>query len=138
MITAEFLSGCLNHQAVWESRIQKNYTEQKLCPQVFQKICQKVGEPEIDLFASRLSNQFPPIFTYTQGTKEGRLGENPFFDTDSTNLAGPDIVPKVKSSVNENSTTLTSTSRFLKEPSRGNTHPSSKLNNEVSCLDYHR
>ena len=78
------------------------------------------------------------IFTDTQGTKEGKVGENPFFDTDSTNLAGPDIVPRVKSSVNEKSPTLTSTSRFLKEPSRGNTHPSSKLNNEVSCLDYYR
>ena len=64
MITAEFLSGCLNHQAVWESRIQKNYLEQKLCPQVFQKICRKVGEPEIDLFASRLSNQVLAYYSW--------------------------------------------------------------------------
>ena len=57
------LPGCLNHQADWESRNQKDSTEWKLCPQVFQKICQ-VGQPEIDLFASRLSNQLPAYYPW--------------------------------------------------------------------------
>ena len=81
---------------------------------------------------------FSPIFTNTQVTKEGRVGERPFFDTDSTNLAEPDIVPRVSWFVNEKSSTLTSTSKSVKEPSRGNAPTSSKSNNEVSCLDYYR
>ena len=81
---------------------------------------------------------FFPIFTGTQGAKEGRVGESPFFDTDSTNLAELNMVPRVDSFVNEKFPTLTSTSKSLKEPSRRKTHPSSKSNNEVSCLDYYR
>ena len=81
---------------------------------------------------------FSPIFTDTQGTREGRVGVSRFFDTDSTNLAEPDMVPTVNSFVNEKSPTLTSTFKSLKEPSRRNTHPSSKSHNKVSCLDYYR
>ena len=106
-----------------------------------------MGQPEIDLFLSRLSNQLPAyyswkpdsnslaldalqqtwytntstllsLFTDRQGTKEGRIGERPFFGTDSTNLAEPDMVPRVNSFVNEKSSTLTSTFKPLKEPSR--------------------
>ena len=43
---------------------------------------------------------FSPIFTDTQGTKEGRVGESHFFDNDSTNLAEPDMVSRVNSFVN--------------------------------------
>ena len=92
--------------------------------------------------ATNLVTQTPlmlfPIFSDTQGTKEGRVGESPVFDTNSTNLAEPDMVPSVNSFFNEKSPALTSTFKSLKEPSRGNTHPSSKSNNEVSCLDYYR
>ena len=59
---------------------------------------------------------FSPIFNDTQGTKEGRVGESPFFDTESTNLAEPDMVPRVTSFVNKKSPTLTSTFKSLKEP----------------------
>ena len=76
---------------------------------------------------------FSPIFTDTQGTKEGRVGESPFFYTDSTNLAGPDMVPWVNSFVNEKSPTLTSINKFLKESSRGNAHSSLKSNNELGA-----
>ena len=119
-----------------------------------------MDQPVIDLFASRLSNQLPafyswkpdpnslalnalqqtwshkhllcfsPIFSDTQDTKEGRVGESPVFDTNSTNLAEPDMVPSVNSFFNEKSPALTSTFKSLKEPSRGNT--------QVSCLDYYR
>ena len=64
MITAEYLPGCLNYQADWESRNQKDSAEWKICPQVFQKICQKVCQPEIDLFTSRLSNQLPAYYSW--------------------------------------------------------------------------
>ena len=60
--------------------------------------------------------RFSHIFTGTQRTKEGRVGQNPFFDTDSTNLAELDMVPRVNSFVIEKSPTLTSTSKSLKEP----------------------
>ena len=80
------------------------------------------------------SLRFSPIFTDTQGKKEGRVGESPFFDTDSTNLVEPDMVPTVNSFVNEKSPTLTSTFKSLKELSR----ETSKSNNEVYCLDYYR
>ena len=56
MITVEYLPGCLNCPADWESRNQKDSIDWKLCPQVFQKIYQKVGQPEMHLFLSRLSN----------------------------------------------------------------------------------
>ena len=64
IITAEYLPGCLNHQAGWESRNQKDSAEWKLCLQVFQKICHKVVQPGIDLFASRLSNQLPAYYSW--------------------------------------------------------------------------
>ena len=81
--------------------------------------------------------RFSHIFTGTQRTKEGRVGQNPFFDTDSTNLAELDMVPRVNSFVIEKSPTLTSTSKSLKETSRRSAPSSSKSNNEVSCLDYY-
>ena len=46
------------------------------------------------------------------------------------------MAPRVNSFVYEKSPTHTSTSRSLKETSRGNTHPSSKSYNEVSCLNH--
>ena len=81
---------------------------------------------------------FSPIFTDTQSTKEGIVGESLIFDTDNTNLAEPDVASRVNSFVNEKAPNLTSTSKSLKEPSRRNTHPFSKSNNEVSYLDYYR
>ena len=68
MITAEYLPGCLNHQADWESRNQKNSTEWKLCPEVFYKIFQEVSQPEIRLSASRLSNHLPASYSWKPGS----------------------------------------------------------------------
>ena len=64
-ITAEHLPGNLNCKADWESRHQKDSSEWKLYPLVFGKICQILGKkPEIDLFASRLSNQLPSYYSW--------------------------------------------------------------------------
>ena len=73
--------------------------------------------------------RFSLIFTETQGTKECRVEEYPFFDTDNTNFAEPDRVPKVNSFVNEKSPIRTTTSKSLKEPSKENAPSSSKSNN---------
>ena len=147
MITAEYLSGCLNHQADWQSRNQKDFTEWKLCPQLFQKlleggstrdrsICFSIVQSAPGLFfmeditkkfcprciATNLVPQTPlrfsPIFTDTQGTKEGRVGESPFFYTDSTNLAEPDMVPRVNSFVSEKSLLLPQHPNLLRNSQR--------------------
>ena len=60
MITAEHLPGNLNCKADWEYQHQKDSSKWKLCHLIFSKICQVLGKrPEIDLLASRLSNQLP-------------------------------------------------------------------------------
>ena len=62
-ITAEHLPGNLNCKADWESRHQKDSSQWKMRPLIFSKICQISGKkPEIDLFASRLSNQLPSYY----------------------------------------------------------------------------
>ena len=64
-ITAEHLPGNLNCKADWESRHQKDPSEWKLCPLIFSKICQILRKrPEIDLLASRLSNQLPSYYSW--------------------------------------------------------------------------
>ena len=64
-ITAEYLPGNLNCKADWESRHQKDSSERKLCPLIFSKICQILGKrPEINLFASRLSDQLPSYYSW--------------------------------------------------------------------------
>ena len=64
-IIAEHLPGNLNCKADRESRHQTDSSEWKLCPLIFSKICQMLGKrPEIDLFASRLSNQLPNYYSW--------------------------------------------------------------------------
>ena len=58
-VTAEYLSGILN--VIAESRNTIDRSEWKLKPKVFQAICQKIGCPEVDLFASRLFYQIKNI-----------------------------------------------------------------------------
>ena len=56
-LSATHLPGCENVEADAESRIFNDRTEWMLDPQVFKGITQKFGNPEIDLFASRLNKQ---------------------------------------------------------------------------------
>ncbi|XP_068734410.1 uncharacterized protein [Montipora capricornis] len=56
-LSATHLPGCENVEADAESRIFNDRTEWMLDPQVFKGIIQKFGNPEIDLFASRLNKQ---------------------------------------------------------------------------------
>ena len=72
-ITAEYLPSSMNVEADWQSRNAKDNSELKILIQVFQRICQIKGKPEMDLFASRLSAQVPQYLAwkpdpYSQGT----------------------------------------------------------------------
>ena len=58
-INAECLPGHLNVRTDWESHNFQGKSDWKLSPEVFAKICQKLGTPSIDLFASRMSHQLP-------------------------------------------------------------------------------
>ena len=65
-ITAEYLPSALNQIADWESRHARDSTEWKLDPNIFSGLCRLRGHPEIDLFASRLSNQLPQYTSLKQ------------------------------------------------------------------------
>ena len=72
-ITAEYLPSSMNVEADWQSRNAKDNSELKILIQVFQRISQIKGKPEMDLFASRLSAQVPQYLAwkpdpYSQGT----------------------------------------------------------------------
>ena len=66
-ITAECLSSSINVEVDWQSRNSKNHSEWKLLPEIFQRICQITGRPEMDLFASQLSVQLPPYIAWKPG-----------------------------------------------------------------------
>ena len=57
MITAEYLPGVLNFVADWESRNFHDSSEWQLAKWTFQLVCQKLGIPVLDLFASRACHQ---------------------------------------------------------------------------------
>ena len=53
-VSAAHIPGKNNIEADQQSRILQDATEWKLHPELFQKIVDKFGKPEIDLFASRI------------------------------------------------------------------------------------
>ena len=65
-ITAEYLPSALNQVADWESRHVKDSTDWKLDPNISSDLCRLRGHPEMDLFASRLSNQLPQYMSLKQ------------------------------------------------------------------------
>ena len=58
-VTAEYLPSALKKHADKESRRKTDSSEWKLAPSLFQRLCVKMGKSLIDLFASRVSQQFP-------------------------------------------------------------------------------
>lgn len=58
-LSATHLPGCENTEADTESRQFNDRTEWMLDPQVYQMITKKFGNPDIDIFASRLNKQCP-------------------------------------------------------------------------------
>ena len=63
-LTVEYIPGKLNTEADWESRNHYDSSEWKLDPNIFQKLCQIWGVPEIDLFASRTSHQLKTYYAW--------------------------------------------------------------------------
>ena len=107
-------------------------SEWKLRPLIFSKICQRLGKkPEIDLFASRLSNQLPgycswkpdakrhrcsstemvsqesicipSIYLDSQSTEKSRGGQSAFSKNRNSNLANLKLVPRTPTSFSEKS-----------------------------------
>ena len=66
--TAEYIPSKLNVEADEESRTT-DYSEWKLNTRVFDKICQSLGEPDIDLFASLASHQIAKYYSYKPDPK---------------------------------------------------------------------
>ena len=56
-MSAEYLPSALNVHADWESQNAKNNSDWKLDVSVFQEIVTHMGQPSLDLFASRLCHQ---------------------------------------------------------------------------------
>ena len=72
-ITIEYLPSKLNIIADRESREKVDSSEWKLDPRVFQGLVQLMGNPVLDLFASRLNHQLPQCIAwrldpFSQGT----------------------------------------------------------------------
>lgn len=71
-IRAEHIKGTLNTRADWLSRQDIDQSEWCLHPQVFRWITQKLGTPQVDLFASPINNQVPRFYSHfqTQGAEQ--------------------------------------------------------------------
>ena len=65
-VTAKYLSSSLNVEADWQSQNSRGSSEWKLCPKVFQHVCQKRGMPKVDLLASKLIHQLAQYFAWKQ------------------------------------------------------------------------
>ena len=65
-ITAEWIPSHLNVVADWESRNVRDSSEWKLCPRIFQQICRRMGYPEVDIFASRVSHQLEKYYSWKE------------------------------------------------------------------------
>ena len=61
-ISAAHIPGKNNIEADQQSRIFQDATEWKLHPELFQKIIDKFGKPDIDLFASRINIQLRRLY----------------------------------------------------------------------------
>ena len=77
-ITTEYLPSKLNIIADRDSREKVDFSEWKLDPKVFQGLVQLMGNPVVDLFASRLNHQLPQYITwrpdpFSQGTNTSGL-----------------------------------------------------------------
>ena len=64
MITAQHIPGKLNTIADSQSRIFKDSSNWKLCPQVFQSLRKMFPWIEVDLFADRLNHQVPRFWSW--------------------------------------------------------------------------
>ena len=69
MITAECLPSHLNQESDWQLRNTHDNSEWEFCTFVFQRICQKIGKPNIDLLC--VSNATPTFLLHCLETRSG-------------------------------------------------------------------
>ena len=63
-LKAQHIPGVSNTVADAESRTLRDCSDWRLCPRIFQAICEAFGSLEVDLFASRLTHQVPHFFSW--------------------------------------------------------------------------
>ena len=63
-LKAQHIPGVSNTVADAESQTLRDRSDLRLCPCIFQAICEAFGSPEVDLFASRLTHQVPRFFSW--------------------------------------------------------------------------
>ena len=106
-ITTEYLPSKLNIIADWESREKVDFSEWKLDPKVFQGLVQLMGNPVVDLLASRLNHQLPQYITwrpdpFSQGTNamhqdwsQDYLCASPFLPYEQNFTVGQERTPSM-------------------------------------------
>ena len=65
-LTAEWIPSRINILADWESRNVEDSAEWKLNPKIFRTLCEQLGHPDVDLFASRVSHQLQTYMSRKQ------------------------------------------------------------------------
>ena len=106
-IAIEYLSSKLNIIADRESREKVDSSEWKLDPKVFQGLVQLMGNPVVDLLASRLNHQLPQYITwrpdpFSQGTNamhqdwsQDYLCASPFLPYEQNFTVGQERTPSM-------------------------------------------
>ena len=106
-ITTEYLPSKLNIIADRDSREKVDFSEWKLDPKVFQGLVQLMGNPVVDLFASRLNHQLPQYITwrpdpFSQGTNamhqdwsQNYLYASPFLPYEQNFTVGQERTPSM-------------------------------------------
>ena len=74
MITAENVLNNLNCNTDWESQYQKDSAEKKLCPLIFNKICQQLGKKQETDQVITLGIWIPTVFALILFNKNGLVG----------------------------------------------------------------
>ena len=106
-ITTEYLPSKLNIIADRDSREKVDFSGWKLDPKVFQGLVQLMGNPVVDLFASRLNHQLPQYITwrpdpFSQGTNamhqdwsQNYLYASPFLPYEQNFTVGQERTPSM-------------------------------------------
>ena len=103
-ISAAYIPGKDNIEADHQSRILQDATEWKLHPELFQKIVDKFGKPDIDLFASRINRQLKSYVSWHPEPEA--MAVNAFSLTWNNNffLCSHSLVGRVLAKVNRDKT----------------------------------
>ena len=94
--------------ADWESRNFQDKSDWKVSPELFAKICQKLGTPGIDLFASRMSHQLPLYMAWKPdpGSQATNAMYHPWTKMFPYAFPPFSIIPRVLPKVRKDGTTM--------------------------------